>query len=114
MTPEEQRAVDQAIIAGGLIDAIRQYRVATGAGLVEAKDYVEARPSEMDPVGSAGPSSVGAAAGASSGSAIGAQPASWTVQRTPRAAPLGGCLIGVGILVLIALLIYSGGRIRGR
>ena len=43
MTPFDERAVDEAIRAGLLIEAIRVYRRATSASLVQARDYVKAR-----------------------------------------------------------------------
>jgi len=43
MTPLDNGALDAEILAGRSIQAIKRYRVATGCGLKEAKDYVDAR-----------------------------------------------------------------------
>jgi hypothetical protein len=43
MTSDQQRAVDQAIIDGRLVDAVAAYRGATGAGLTDAEQYVRNR-----------------------------------------------------------------------
>ncbi len=40
--PTEMDRVNQALFAGRLIEAIKIYRSATGCGLKEAKDFVEA------------------------------------------------------------------------
>jgi hypothetical protein len=43
MTTDQERAIDNAITGGRMIEAIRLYRMATGTSLVPARDYVEAR-----------------------------------------------------------------------
>jgi hypothetical protein len=53
---EQQRAVDQAIIDGRLVDAIAAYRAATGVGLGEAERYVRKRGAAV--TGSSGDSSL--------------------------------------------------------
>ena len=42
LTPQQTDAINQALAAGQKIEAIKIYRAATGEGLKEAKDYVEA------------------------------------------------------------------------
>lgn len=41
LTDEELKGISEAILAGTKIEAIKQYRSATGVGLKEAKDAIE-------------------------------------------------------------------------
>jgi ribosomal protein L7/L12 len=43
VTQEQSDAIDAALRNARLIEAIRLYRIATGAGLKEAKDWAQAR-----------------------------------------------------------------------
>jgi hypothetical protein len=44
---EDMDHINEALFAGRLIEAIKIYRVATGSGLKEAKDFVEALESRL-------------------------------------------------------------------
>jgi hypothetical protein len=92
MMPEQQRGIDQAIIDGKLIDAIRLYRSVSGASLVDAKAYVEARAASLDP-------GTAAAWGAS-------PPARAMTFDAPNRAGLrlGALGCGLGIVVIVALV----------
>lgn len=51
-SPEEVQQIADALASGRKIEAIKMYREATGAGLAEAKDFVEAlipKLKEQDP-----------------------------------------------------------------
>jgi hypothetical protein len=47
VTQEQSDAIDAALRNGRLIEAIKLYRTATGAGLKEAKDWAQARAAHL-------------------------------------------------------------------
>jgi len=42
ITPEENEAICNALASGSILDAIKIYRQATGKGLKESKDFIDA------------------------------------------------------------------------
>lgn len=77
LSDETAHSVREALLAGRKIDAIKQVRTATGMGLKEAKDYVEAL-------------SISAAA-----------PSHETVRRRTSGSSLG---FRVGVVIVLALI----------
>jgi len=88
MTAEQQRAVDQAIIDGRLVDAIAAFRAATGAGLTDAEQYVRKR-----------------SAGITGGSPLAEAPRAAAFQASSSSS-LSPSLIK-GILIVVAVIVVS-------
>ncbi len=106
LPPDQQRAVDGAIVEGTLLEAIRLYRSATQASLAEANGYVHARASLLVlPVRSAPPPSAP--------SDVWEAPSAFTIaQPVARRSNVGWLIAGlslavVGIVAAFVVLIVS-------
>jgi hypothetical protein len=94
---EQQRAVDQAIIDGRLVDAIAAYRAATGVGLGEAERYVRKRGAAV--TGSSGDSSAGTAYAPSR-----IADSTWQISDSQAFSTKGGSLPASGVTKILWLV----------